>query len=231
MQKVDFKSAYRRVHLNALTATQCMSQARLPDGEQIILLPLRLTFGGSACPAEWCVVLEMVTDLTNRILNHEYWDTSVIFPSLASMVPTTNLYPIYTDYAKARPILVDLSSAENEVGRADVYVDDICTIGVLHYKEREQKLRYAALLAMDCRGSPITNNDEPSCIIRDNIVSLDKLQAEAGLSEVKTLLGWELDTRHLTVRLTQEKYVTWADQLRGIIAANGRTSKKVLENR
>jgi hypothetical protein len=230
IQKVDFKSAYRRVHLNASTATQCMSQVRLRDGQQMILLPLRLTFGGSACPAEWCVVSEMVTDLANRILDHKQWDTRTIFPSLAFEVPPTTLYPANTDFAKARPLSVELIIAEDEVGRVDVYVDDICTIGVLENEEQEQKLRFAALLAMECIGTPITSNGATSIIVRDNIVSLDKLKAEAGLSEVKILLGWELDTRRLTVRLTQEKYVTWTNQLRGIISANGRTSKKVLES-
>jgi hypothetical protein len=53
LQKADFKSAsYRRVHLNAKTATQCMAQMHLPTGEHLVLLPLRLTFGGSACPVE-----------------------------------------------------------------------------------------------------------------------------------------------------------------------------------
>jgi hypothetical protein len=230
IQKVDFKSAYRRVHLNASTATQCMSQVRLRDGEQIILLPLRLTFGGSACPSEWCVVSELVTDLANRILDHEHWDTKTVFPSLASNVPPTTLYPTTTEYAKARPLAVELIIEENEVGRVDVYVDDICTIGALENEEQEQKLRYAALLAMECVGSPLTSNGTTHPIVRDNIVSLDKLKAEAGLSEVKILLGWELDTRRLTVRLTQEKYVMWTTQLRGILSANGRMSKKVLES-
>jgi hypothetical protein len=109
IQKVDFKSAYLRVHLNASTATQYMSQVRLRDGEQIILLPLPLTFGGSACPSE-CVVLEMVTDLANIILDHEHWDARTVFPSLASNVPLTILYPTTTEYAKARPLAVELVS-------------------------------------------------------------------------------------------------------------------------
>jgi hypothetical protein len=62
----------------------------------------------------------------------------------------------------------------------------------LENAEQEQKLRYAALLAMECVGSHITSNGATHPIVRDNIVSLDKLKAEAGLSEVKILLGWKL---------------------------------------
>jgi hypothetical protein len=93
-----------------------MSQVRLPNGDQIILLPLRLTFGGSACPAEWCVVSEIITDLTNRILDHEHWDTYSIFPSLAPRIPMTNIYPPDIEYTTARPILVDLKLEANKVG-------------------------------------------------------------------------------------------------------------------
>jgi hypothetical protein len=83
---------------------------------------------------------------------------------------------------------------------------------------------------MECVGSPVTAADDATTVTHDNLVSLDKLQAEAGLSEVKTLLGWELDTRQLTVKLTQEKYETWTSQLHNILATNGCMNKKVLES-
>lgn len=72
--------------MNTDTATQCLAQIHLPTGEHLILLPLRLTFGGLACPAEWCIVSVMVTDLTNRILDHPHWDPNTISLSLRDQV-------------------------------------------------------------------------------------------------------------------------------------------------
>ena len=48
--KIDYKSAYRRCHLNADAAVQTCTQ--LPQ-EDLAVMALRLTFGGSACPYEW----------------------------------------------------------------------------------------------------------------------------------------------------------------------------------
>jgi hypothetical protein len=48
--KINFKSAFQRCNLSAATAIQCCTQ--LP-AEELILLYLGLTFGGSPRPNEW----------------------------------------------------------------------------------------------------------------------------------------------------------------------------------
>jgi hypothetical protein len=45
--KIDYKSAFQRCHLSAVTAIQCCAQ--LPT-QELILLYLQLTFGGCPCP-------------------------------------------------------------------------------------------------------------------------------------------------------------------------------------
>jgi hypothetical protein len=152
LQKVDFKSAYRRIHLNASTATQCMSQIKHPDHPHIVLLPLRLTFGGSACPSEWCIASELITDLSNRILNHRDWYPESVYPSLADKVPPTVLLADDIPFAQGRKLLFVDATIKEEVGRADVYVDDICTIGLLTDEETERKLKFASLLAIETVG-------------------------------------------------------------------------------
>ena len=47
IQKIDFKSAYRRAHLHWETAIQCCSTYK-----DMVLVPLRAIFGGSPCPSE-----------------------------------------------------------------------------------------------------------------------------------------------------------------------------------
>lgn len=66
--KSDIKSAYRRVSLNGETAAKCIMMC-----EQYGLMSLRLTFGGSPCPNEWCIFSEICTDLANDIFHCQDW--------------------------------------------------------------------------------------------------------------------------------------------------------------
>jgi hypothetical protein len=69
MTKGDFKSAYRRIHLQAPTAVKACTCV---DG--ILLVALRMTFGGSPNPSLWSDVLEVVTDLANDLVRRSDWD-------------------------------------------------------------------------------------------------------------------------------------------------------------
>ena len=64
-QKVDIKSAYRRLHLNAALAIQTCTQ--LPE-LNLAIASLRATFGGTYGPYEWGVISESICDLANAIL-------------------------------------------------------------------------------------------------------------------------------------------------------------------
>jgi hypothetical protein len=182
LQKIDFKSAYRRQHLNAATAVQCMSSAMIKN-TQFAFLNLRLSFGGSACPSEWCVISETITDLANMILNDEHWDPQSLFPDLLEKVPPSTLLDETIPMAKGKPLLVDIPL--ESVGKEDVYIDDVCTIG-LFSRENERKLRSAVLLAMETVSRPISNSEQ---LPRDPFPSMDKLLSEADLTEEKCLLG------------------------------------------
>ena len=61
--KVDWKSAYRRVHLVAAMAVQPIVAV-----SGMLLLALRLTFGGVANPSHWSYVSEIATDLANDLV-------------------------------------------------------------------------------------------------------------------------------------------------------------------
>lgn len=71
--KGDFKSAYRRIHYNALAAVQCMVY-----WGGIIYMWLRLCFGGSSCPPSWCIVGEAIIDLANDLLMNEAFEVDII---------------------------------------------------------------------------------------------------------------------------------------------------------
>lgn len=62
--KFDFKSAFRRCHLNAETAIQTCTQ--IPE-EKLAIIALRLTFGGTPGPYEWGAISEPICDLVNAL--------------------------------------------------------------------------------------------------------------------------------------------------------------------
>jgi hypothetical protein len=84
MSKIDFKSAYRRMHLNVEMARQTCTH--LPE-DGILLMALRLTFGGTACPSKWCSMSETICDLTNEIMGDETWDPTKLCSPNAHLVP------------------------------------------------------------------------------------------------------------------------------------------------
>jgi hypothetical protein len=116
------------MHLNAETATHCLAQTNI-DGNDYVLLPLRLSFGGSACPAEWCIASEITTDLANRILNHHHWNPDNLKAKQGNQIPGTKLLDPKVPFRKAKTMIVD--PILEEVGKSDVYVDDICLVGIL----------------------------------------------------------------------------------------------------
>ncbi len=69
MTKVDWKSAYRRIHLRPSTAVKSCTCI---DG--LLLMALRMTFGGAPNPAQWSDIYEVVTDLANDIVRRNDWD-------------------------------------------------------------------------------------------------------------------------------------------------------------
>jgi hypothetical protein len=97
--KIDFKSAYRRCHLNAESAVQ--SCASLPNDE-IVLLPLRLTFGGAACPFEWNIISETICNLATEINHNDTWDCNSLSSPHQHLVPPPKFLPDKTPFTEGK---------------------------------------------------------------------------------------------------------------------------------
>jgi len=61
--KLDIKAAYQRVSLHGDIAEKCSIMLK-----DFALLSLRLMFGGSPCPHEFCLFSELCADLANDLL-------------------------------------------------------------------------------------------------------------------------------------------------------------------
>ena len=220
--KIDYKSAYRRCHLNAKVAVQTCTQ--LPE-ENLAIMALRLTFGGCACPFEWGAISESICDLAMAFLHSNDWDPTSLKSKLGDMVPKTKFLPDDVPFAKGKDLIIDVPVDPR--GTADVYIDDTISLCVdMEGSSNVEKLRQCSLLAINVASRDVHEN-EP--IPRVEMAEKKKLLAEAGPEEVKTILGWVFNFRKLTVSLPANKYVAWSNSIKDLLTAN-KTSFKELES-
>lgn len=218
--KIDYKSAYRRCHLNWETAIQTMTQ--LP-AEDLALISLRLTFGGAPGPFEWGVLSETICDLAHALLHDPVWNPDELQAPMS--VPSAK-YSKSDDipFGVGKKLVMDFPVDDR--GTMDVYIDD--TIGLtvdLPGTDNVKRMERAPLLAIHTAARPI-HHSEP--LPRDMMAAESKLAAEGALEEEKIILGWHFDFRKLTVALPENKFVAWSEDIQSIISV-GRSTAKALE--
>ena len=218
LQKIDWKAAYRRAHLNWKTAIQTITQ---DVNENLAFLSLRLTFGGAPNPNFWGEISESTTDLANAILQLEDWDPKTLHSPIQHKVPKTETITSNEPLATALPLSIEMD--EKDTGKSDVYIDDITTVTV-DIGSNKERAEAAVLLAMHIIGRPFNQNDP---IKRLDLVSLSKLIAEARLEETKILLGWKLNTRTLKISLPFDKFKAWSNSIEKIIKSQRSTFKEL----
>ena len=216
--KVDYKSAYRRCHLNHETAVQTITQ--LPDND-IAIISLRLTFGGGPCPFEWGVLSETACDLANALLHDDSWDPDSL--CAPASVPPRRSLDEDVPFGVGRDLIVDVPIDSR--GTVDCYIDD--TIGLtidLPGTNNVKRMEKAPLLAIHALSRPV-HEQEP--IPRDEMTAEEKLFAEGGLDEQKIILGWFFDFRRLMVALPENKFVAWSDSIKNMLTSDTSTPHKL----
>jgi len=223
--KVDFKSAYRRCHANAATALQSCTQLLVNDEDELLLMFLRLTFGGKACPSEWSALAEPQCDLSNALLHDDEWDpASLTSPSQHRVSAPDRNAERNRPFGVGRELVVDIPI--NPRGIYDLYLDDIIGLS-LDMPETNNLERSAAahLLAIATTARP-SHENEP--IPREAMEAEAKLAAEASPEEIKLILGWLMDFRELLVSLPDNKYIAWSADIKSMLT-NGSAKAKQLE--
>ena len=107
---------------------------------------------------------------------------------------------------------------------ADVYIDDTPTISI-DDPPRLARARAAVLLAIHIVARQLSQKEH---ISREDIACIKKLLGKGALSEIKVILGWEFDTRHLLVRLLDNKYQAWKNSITKILH-DGHTTHDTLD--
>jgi hypothetical protein len=200
IQKVDFKSAYRRMHLSTNMAAKCITVV-----EELAFVSLRLPFGGRACPSLWSDVSETITDLSNALASDTTWDPDTLHSPLQHLIPPMVSEPNTVPFAQALPTSVTIPHSDGHY-KADIFIDDLISV-ILDDGNGCKTGAAASLLAIHTVGRPVAGH-EP--VTRNELTAEKKLIAESLLEEVKTTLGWLLDTRRLIIGLTIEKFSTWS---------------------
>jgi hypothetical protein len=147
IQKVDWSKAYRRGHYSASTALECATQCG-----DLLLVPLRLTFGGSSNASEFCNCSETVCDITNELLHCDSWDPNETHSSIQSQIPSIPLtLKPSIPFAKALPLAVDVPT--ESIGKADNFIDDLI-VTILGTPDNISRGNAAAALALELVSRP-----------------------------------------------------------------------------
>ena len=206
IRKEDIKSAYRRIHLSSETAVKTSVQLEI-DQLKLLLISLRLPFGGSPCPSEFCLFSDIVTDTINDLMADESWNPLEVFSNYIKYIPPPK--PIHNTVPFAQAEETSIQIQEGDICKADVFIDDIITVGV-DVRDNLQRVTAApctVLHAMAHKSSSDTH------VIRQNLIADDKNEAEGAPEEIKIVLGWELNSRSLSVHLPLHKFKAWIEQI------------------
>jgi hypothetical protein len=179
---------------------------------------LRLTFGGSPCPLEWGSIAESICDLANAILLSNEWDPLSLQSPAQHLVPNKIILEDGIPFGIGRDLIVDITVDPR--GTVDLYIDDFCGLTV-DIDDNATCLKRAPLLALVSAAREVA---EIEPLPRDDIEARPKLIAEAGLTKIKTFLGWLIDFRRMTIALPDNKFHAYSIAIEEMLK-RGCTSK------
>jgi hypothetical protein len=115
----------------------------------------------------------------------------------------------------------------NPHGSQDVYIDNVILLMVnIPGTGKIACGQSVSLLAINATARP---NHPNKPILRESMDARDKLIAEAGLTEIKMILGWEFGFRRLKILLPENKFIAWTADVNQLLTT-GMTTAKVLES-
>jgi len=194
INKYDLDSAYRRMHVYLDHALlECW------QWKDIMVVNSRLPFGYEKACEVFSHVTDLIVDTAQWLQDDLSWDPSTLYSDWITNVPD----PVYDNFNKkpARP-LQDIIECNDSY--QDGYIDDLMAIVVASSDQILHRVKNAVPLVLDSLFRPLSEKDS-SHLERAPLLAPDKLTAEGGLTEVKTILGWTVDTANLTIKIPLPK--------------------------
>ena len=197
LTKVDCKSTYRRIHLKANTAVKSCTSI-----DDLLLVALRMTFGGAPNPSQWSDVSEVITDLANDLVRRSDWDPEAFHSPHQHLLDSDEA--VDNDegavdpagaFGKADFLAVNYPTANHDdLPRFDCYLDDI--FGAFNPKDAARSAA-AIPLALHIVGRPV-DTGSPESFPRDDIPRHTEVPrgSEALRAENDPRLGGRHETVH-----------------------------------
>jgi hypothetical protein len=143
------------------------------------------------------VVSELCTNLANDLLHCPQWDPKTLQSPHTHRLSSPRLLDDSVPFGQAKDLDIEMP--------IDDFIDDGIAI-VPDLGDNKNCAVTALLLAIHTICRPL-DKDEP--ILRDDCLSLSKLEDEGTLAEKLIILGWEINTRKLTIALPEKKLKPW----------------------
>ncbi len=201
MTKHDLDSAYRRLHWHAKCALLCITIVN-----SIAYLLTRLCFGIASGPSEWCLISETIVDFASILIADSSWNPKKIFNPKKEISSEIEYLDDSIPLKTTKEILFKVPTTDSYI---DGYIDDMITIIIALNHLIYKAIQVIPLLCL-VFFRPVHDN-EP--LERTDILSTKKLIAEGKLSEVKTFLGWTINTRSMRVYLPSLKALNWIKEI------------------
>jgi len=218
ISKFDYSDAFKRLSQSSRT-----SAATVVRFGEIAYIFLRMVFGGSPNPAAFSCFSEILTDMANELAMSKY------HPDQGSSPTVKQAYSVIRDVEDwetevASAILPALEvPIQGRSSNRDCFIDDIidCHLGTTEDLARAPHIVQMAVHAL----SRPHAGEELEPVPRKPLLGTDKLEAEGRSSEIQIVLGWEIRTRTLEVRLPHDKYSAWISDVQAV-----RGAKSVLQS-
>jgi hypothetical protein len=149
----------------------------------------------------------MCTDLANDILHCKDWNPDTLHSPHKDKLPPAQVLDDSVPYAQAADLDVEIQ--HDDMGRIEDFIDDGIAI-VPDLDDNRNRGVASMLLAIHTLCRPVDQN-EP--IYQEDCLSLEKLAEEGVMSEILIILGWQINTRLLTLALPKKKYTQWHQDL------------------
>ena len=213
--KGDFKSAYKRLHLDGESAVQGIVTTKDLDEHLAALMSLRQNFGAKPGPSVFSDFSTPLTDLANGLARSAILDDPRVVSRYTTLIGPPKILPPTVPFGPARPLLVEVEA--DGYMTANNFIDDIIQSFVYLSAQHSTRASEAMLLAFDILACPLQLTRHHLPLARDDILSLAKLMAEGTPTELLIVLGWLINSHAMEISLPEDKHRTWSHDLTSML--------------
>ena len=173
-----------------------------------IIISIKITFGGTRGPVDFCKFSDIICDTINDLLDYDSWNESKVCSDFVKFIPPEEKLDKNIPFGKALGLKVKVPVEKKET--FDVYIDDFIgvTVDINNNKPRLEKDPFPVIHVI----SHTLEND--TFLSREKLIKKDICKVEGDLSKTRIYLGWLLDTRKLYIQLPLQENKAWINDLK-----------------